>query len=128
MLSNEDRNGPGLSNSTFQGVPSPSQVAGVAAEKSLNRQPPQSAVYPKGDQGVSSRGPWRNSPPPLGLSLTCHRLLIITTAILWGSIKFTLAWQDKVPSFASTTVDVIALLFGIVLYWLGLYEYADEKN
>ncbi|KAH8978942.1 hypothetical protein EDB92DRAFT_1821258 [Lactarius akahatsu] len=81
---------------------------------SLNRQPPQSAVYSKGDQGVSRGGPPRSSPPPLGVALTCYRLLVITTAILWGSIKFTLAWQDKVPSFVATTVDVFALVFGIM--------------
>ncbi|KAH9019663.1 hypothetical protein EDB84DRAFT_1516700 [Lactarius hengduanensis] len=119
MLSNEDRNGPGLSNSTSQGVSSPSQVAGVAAD--LNRRPPQS-VDPKGDQGISSDGPSR---PPLGVALTPYRLHIIITAILWGSIKFALAWQDKVPSLAATTVDVVALLFAIMLYWLGLYEYED---
>ncbi|KAH9033390.1 hypothetical protein EDB85DRAFT_1951902 [Lactarius pseudohatsudake] len=115
MLSNE------VSNSTSQGVLSPSQVAGVAAEKSLNCQPPQSAD-PKGDQGISSDGPSR---PPLGVALTPYRLHIIITAILWGSIKFALAWQDKVPSLAATTVDVVALLFAIMLYWLGLYEYED---
>ncbi|KAH9025712.1 hypothetical protein EDB83DRAFT_2426363 [Lactarius deliciosus] len=102
----------------------------VRAEKKcvtdFNRQPPQSAVYPKGYQRVSSGSPSRNARPPLGVALTCHRLLIITIAILWGSIKFTLAWQDKVPSFAATIVDVTALLFGIMLYWVGLYEYADD--
>ncbi|KAH9168093.1 hypothetical protein EDB89DRAFT_1994344 [Lactarius sanguifluus] len=125
MLSNEDRNGPDLLNPTSQGVSSPSQVAGVAAD--LNRQPPQSAVYPKGDQGVSGDSPSRRR-PPLGVALTCYRLHIILTAVLWGSIKFTLAWQNKVPSLTATTVDVIALLFAIMLYWLGLYEYADGTN
>ncbi|KAI9449864.1 hypothetical protein BJY52DRAFT_1227516 [Lactarius psammicola] len=99
MLANEDRNGSGFSDSASRAVPSPSEVVGVAAN----------------DQGVFCEGPsagMGDSPPPLGVKLTCYRLLNVTTALLWIIPKAVLSYKNR--SIAATTVDLLAALFGVV--------------
>ncbi|KAH9019661.1 hypothetical protein EDB84DRAFT_1516688 [Lactarius hengduanensis] len=125
MLVNEDRNGPGLSGSASQGVSLPSQVAGIAAD--LNRRPPQPMVYPKSDQEVSRDGPLgeRRRRPPL--KLTGHRLLVLTTMILWGvtAIAVDFSYPDRVPPIAATSVDLFVVLSGVGLYLI--YERKPGK-
>ncbi|KAI9449866.1 hypothetical protein BJY52DRAFT_222720 [Lactarius psammicola] len=59
-------------------------------------------------------------PPPLGVKFTCYRLLIVTTVFLWVVPKVILSYKNR--SIATTTVDLLATQFGVVLYWVGLYE------
>ncbi|KAH9019665.1 hypothetical protein EDB84DRAFT_1516705 [Lactarius hengduanensis] len=124
MLVNEDHNDSGLSDSASQGVLSPSQVAGVAAD--LERQPPQPMVYPKSDQEVSRDGPLgeRRRRPPL--KLTGHRLLVLTTMILWvTAIAVDLSYTDRVPPVVATSVDLFVVLSGVGLYLI--YERKPGK-
>ncbi|KAH8978140.1 hypothetical protein EDB86DRAFT_2837049 [Lactarius hatsudake] len=108
MLVNEDRNDSGLLESAFQGVSSPSHVAGVAAD--LNRRPPQPMVYPKSDQEAS-----RDGPSPRQLKLTGHRLLVLITVFLWGitSTAVDLSYTDRVPPVVATSVDLFVVLSGV---------------
>ncbi|KAH9168092.1 hypothetical protein EDB89DRAFT_1994337 [Lactarius sanguifluus] len=125
MPVNEDRNGSGLPDSASQGVLLPShwQVAGAAAD--LNRRPPQPMVYPKSDQEVSRDGP--SGDPPRQLKLTGHRLLVLTTMILWGvtSMAVDLSYTDKVPPVVATSVDLFVVLSGVGLYLI--YERKPGK-
>ncbi|KAH8987964.1 hypothetical protein EDB86DRAFT_3245615 [Lactarius hatsudake] len=120
MLVNEDRNDSGLLESAFQGVSSPSQVAGVAAD--LNRRPPQPMVYPKSDQEAS-----RDGPSPRQLKLTGHRLLVLITVFLWGitSTAVDLSYTDRVPPVVATSVDLFVVLSGVGLYLI--YERKPGK-
>ncbi len=68
----------------------------------------------------SDQGVFRDDPsagvgdprPPLGVKLTCYRLLNVTTVILWAVPKAILSYKDR--SIAATTVDLLAALFGVV--------------
>jgi len=112
----EDRRGSG---SVSQGVP------GLAAN--LNHRLP--LVHPNGDQddGVSVGVVVERDPlPPLGVKLTCYRLLNVTTAILWAVPKAVLSYKNR--SAAGTTLDLLAALCGVALYWVGLFEERRGKN
>jgi len=96
----EGRNGSVFSDSASHWVSSPSQVAGLAAT----------------DQGVFRDGPsvgMGDPPPPLGVKLTCYRLLNLTTVMLWAVPKAILSYKNL--SVAATTVDLLAALFGVML-------------
>ncbi|KAI9449057.1 hypothetical protein BJY52DRAFT_1227974 [Lactarius psammicola] len=72
-------------------------------------------VHSNSDQGVFCEGPsagMGDSPPPLGVKLTCYRLLNVTTALLWIIPKAFLSYKNR--SIAATTVDLLAALFGVV--------------
>ncbi|KAF8267732.1 hypothetical protein EI94DRAFT_1276052 [Lactarius quietus] len=116
MRMSEDRRGSG---SVSQGVP------GLAAN--LNHRLP--LVHPNGDQddGVSVGVVVERDPlPPLGVKLTCYRLLNVTTAILWAVPKAVLSYKNR--SAAGTTLDLLAALCGVALYWVGLFEERRGKN
>jgi len=53
----------------------------------------------------------RDPPPPLGVKLTCYRLLNLTTIILWAVPKAVVSYKDQSVALA-TTLDLLAALCG----------------
>ncbi|KAF8260069.1 hypothetical protein EI94DRAFT_1689981 [Lactarius quietus] len=65
--------------------------------------------------------------PPLGVKLTCYRLLNMMTVFSFGIIKGILTYMGQ--STAPTTLDwVSGALLAVVLYWIGLYEERASKT
>jgi len=65
------------------------------------------------------------TPPPLGVKLTGYRLVFMTTAFSFGTIKTILTYVGQ--SIAPTTLDWVAGTFlAVVLYWIGLYEESNK--
>jgi len=65
--------------------------------------------------------------PPLGVKLTCYRILNLTTLLSFGIIKGILTYMGQ--SSAPTTLDWISgALLAAVLYWIGLYEERDSNK
>jgi len=55
-----------------------------------------------------------------------YRLLVVTAAILWAVPKAILSYKNR--SIEATTLDLLAALFGVVLYWIGLYQERRKNN
>ncbi len=52
----------------------------------------------------------RDPLPPLGVKLTCYRLLNLTTIIFWAVPKAVVSYKNR--SVAATTLDLLAALCG----------------
>ncbi|KAH9025685.1 hypothetical protein EDB83DRAFT_1933570 [Lactarius deliciosus] len=68
----------------------------------------------------------RDPPPPLGVKLTCYRLLNVTTGIFFVSLTAVLAYKNLTG--AATTVGLLSGLSTLGLYCVGLYERRSERN
>jgi len=67
------------------------------------------------------------TPPPLGVNLTCYRLLNMTIVFSFGITKGILTYMGQ--STAPTTLDwVSGALLAVALYWIGLYEQQDAQK
>ncbi|KAN0133087.1 hypothetical protein V8E53_009117 [Lactarius tabidus] len=99
---NEDGNDSGLSKSA-QGVSvsSSSPVAGLTANT---------------DQGLIRSSSATLEDPPL----TWYKLLNIMTALLWAVPKAIFSYKNAVV--VPSTLDLLGVLCGIPLYWVGQYE------
>ncbi|KAH9025689.1 hypothetical protein EDB83DRAFT_2426122 [Lactarius deliciosus] len=122
MSANEGRNGVGLLESASQAVSSSNQAPGLAAN--LNYRLP--SVHPNSDQGDGPSVEMRDSPPPLGVKLTCYRLLNVTTGISFVTLSAVLAYKNLTA--AAATVGLVSGLSAIGLSWVGLYERRPERN
>jgi len=99
-------------------------VSGLSAN-SNHRLP---LAHPNGDpnDGPSAEIAAGDPLPPLGAKLTCYRLLNLTTIILWAVPKAILSYKNR--SVAGTTVDLLAALCVVALYWVGLFEERSGRN
>ncbi|KAH9054214.1 hypothetical protein EDB87DRAFT_117201 [Lactarius vividus] len=122
MSENEGRNGAGLSDPASQGVSSSNQEPGFAAN--LNHRLP--SVYPDSGQGDDTSARMRDSPPPLGVKLTCYRLLNMTSIFTFTVITAVLGYNNKTAPAA--WVGLLSGLSTIGLYWIGLYEWRPGQN
>ncbi|KAH9025696.1 hypothetical protein EDB83DRAFT_2555375 [Lactarius deliciosus] len=123
MSANEGRNGAGLLDSASQAVSSSNRRApGLAAN--LNYRLP--SVHPNSDQGDGPSVEMRDSPPPLGVKLTCYRLLNVTTGISFVALTAVLAYKNL--TVAAATVGLVSGLFAIGLSRVGLYERRPGRN
>ncbi|KAI9449060.1 hypothetical protein BJY52DRAFT_1309044 [Lactarius psammicola] len=112
MPGNEDRSSSGLSDSASQALPSSTQGADLAMN----------------DQGVSRDGSSAGTgdpQPPLGVKLTCYRLLYVTTGILGTVLTAVLSYRSQtVPAATVGLHDPM----GLRLYWVGLFEWRLGQN
>ncbi|KAH9024008.1 hypothetical protein EDB83DRAFT_1981202 [Lactarius deliciosus] len=122
MSANEGRNGARLSDPASQAVSSSNQAPGLAANSNY-RLP---SVHPNNDQGGGPSARMRDPPPPLGVKLTCYRLLNVTTGIFFVSLTAVLAYKNLTG--AATTVGLLSGLSTLGLYWVGLYERRPGRN
>ncbi|KAH9164444.1 hypothetical protein EDB89DRAFT_416045 [Lactarius sanguifluus] len=122
MSANEGRNGAGLSDPASQAVSSSNQAPGLAAN--LNCRLP--LVHPNSDQGGGSSVEMRDSPPPLGVKLTCYRLLNVTIGIIFVVLTAVLAYKNL--TVAAATVGLVSGLSALGLYLVGLYERRPGRN
>ncbi|KAI9437968.1 hypothetical protein H4582DRAFT_2057478 [Lactarius indigo] len=132
MSVNVGRDGAYLSGSASQGASSSSLRQGSAAN--LNHRSP--SVHPNNDQGDGPSAGIRDPPPPLGVKLTCYRLLNVTIGIILVALTAVFAYKNI--TIAVATVGLFSGLstigsahrnpMGLRLYWVGLYERRPERN
>ncbi|KAN0136615.1 hypothetical protein V8E53_005662 [Lactarius tabidus] len=116
MPGNEDCNCSELELVSLEALPSRRRTGSAQATRLSGRQ--------KSDQEESGDGLSANmdtTPPPLGVKLTGHRLLNMTSVFSLGITKGILTFTGKSTSL--TTLDwVSGSLMAVMLYWVGLYE------
>ncbi|KAI9434265.1 hypothetical protein BJY52DRAFT_1198255 [Lactarius psammicola] len=114
MPGNEDRNSSGFSASSSPEASSSVRSMGLVASDQEEHGDDRSAVMD-------------TTPPPLGVNLTCYRLLNVTIVFSFGITKGILTYMGR-PA-APTTLDWVAgALLAVVLYWIGLYEQRNPRK
>jgi len=115
MPGNEDRDSSSFSEAPSAGESSSDRSVGLAASSQEEEYNDDRSA----DMDATS--------PPLGVNLTCYRLLNVTTVFGFGITKGVLTYMGQ--STAPTTLDwVSGALLAVALYWIGLYEERNSKK
>lgn len=127
MLRNEDPNSSNFSELelvSLEALPSESRRRTGSAQAARHSERQKSDQDESGD-GLSAD--MDTTPPPLGVKLTGHRLLNMTSVFSFGVTKGILTYMGKSTSL--TTLDwVSGSLLAVMLYWVGLYEEEGPKK